>query len=224
MLGPLADATYERGFVRLQPGDLLVLYTDGMIEASAGPRLDRGRRHRLRHRPPRRPRPDPRRPPGARDRRRRSTPTSRPSARDAPPAGRPHGGRRVLPAVAAAAWRAAGRRARYDLDHESPRWNALVVRADLGLWRRLVEQRVAGARRPALRFGEQLASAQHRIPADAGDGGEGGGGDAAARGGEGDRAEDPAEAFEQFERDRAEVNRMAEGQPAVVDEPPPPPE
>ena len=32
VLGPLAEATYERGFVRLAPGDLLVLYTDGMIE------------------------------------------------------------------------------------------------------------------------------------------------------------------------------------------------
>ncbi len=36
VLGPLADATYERGFVRLQPGDTIVLYTDGMIEASPG--------------------------------------------------------------------------------------------------------------------------------------------------------------------------------------------
>lgn len=33
VLGPVADATYERGFVRMQPGDLLVFYTDGMIEA-----------------------------------------------------------------------------------------------------------------------------------------------------------------------------------------------
>jgi serine phosphatase RsbU (regulator of sigma subunit) len=33
VLGPVADATYERGFVRMQPGDLMVLYTDGMIEA-----------------------------------------------------------------------------------------------------------------------------------------------------------------------------------------------
>jgi sigma-B regulation protein RsbU (phosphoserine phosphatase) len=36
VLGPLGDATYERGFVRLEPGDMVVLYTDGMIEASAG--------------------------------------------------------------------------------------------------------------------------------------------------------------------------------------------
>ena len=35
--------------------------------------------------------------------------------------------------------------------------------------------------------------------------------------------QDPAQAFEQFERDRAEVNRMAEGQPPA-EEPPPPPE
>ena len=33
VLGPLADAVYERGFVLVQPGDLLVLYTDGIIEA-----------------------------------------------------------------------------------------------------------------------------------------------------------------------------------------------
>ncbi len=34
VLGPVADATYERGFVRLNPGDTVVLYTDGMIEAT----------------------------------------------------------------------------------------------------------------------------------------------------------------------------------------------
>ena len=33
VLGPLPDATFERGFVRLNPGDLVLLYTDGMIEA-----------------------------------------------------------------------------------------------------------------------------------------------------------------------------------------------
>lgn len=33
VLGPLAEATYDRGFVRLEPGDLLVLYTDGITEA-----------------------------------------------------------------------------------------------------------------------------------------------------------------------------------------------
>lgn len=34
VLGPVSDATYERGFVRLSPGDVMVLYTDGMIEAT----------------------------------------------------------------------------------------------------------------------------------------------------------------------------------------------
>jgi len=34
VLGPVADATYERGFVRMRPGDTLVLYTDGVIEAT----------------------------------------------------------------------------------------------------------------------------------------------------------------------------------------------
>jgi sigma-B regulation protein RsbU (phosphoserine phosphatase) len=34
VLGPVMDATYERGFVRMQPGDTVVLYTDGMIEAT----------------------------------------------------------------------------------------------------------------------------------------------------------------------------------------------
>lgn len=32
VLGPIAGATYERGFVTLRPGDLLVLYTDGVTE------------------------------------------------------------------------------------------------------------------------------------------------------------------------------------------------
>jgi sigma-B regulation protein RsbU (phosphoserine phosphatase) len=32
VLGPVADATYERGFVIMRPGDLLVLYTDGVTE------------------------------------------------------------------------------------------------------------------------------------------------------------------------------------------------
>jgi len=36
VLGPIADSTYERGFVRLAPGDVMVLYTDGLLEASAG--------------------------------------------------------------------------------------------------------------------------------------------------------------------------------------------
>ncbi len=34
VLGPVLDATYERGFVRMNPGDTVVLYTDGMIEAT----------------------------------------------------------------------------------------------------------------------------------------------------------------------------------------------
>jgi sigma-B regulation protein RsbU (phosphoserine phosphatase) len=33
VLGPLSDATYERGFVKMRPGDLLVLFTDGIVEA-----------------------------------------------------------------------------------------------------------------------------------------------------------------------------------------------
>lgn len=32
VLGPISDATYERGFVTMRPGDLLVLYTDGVTE------------------------------------------------------------------------------------------------------------------------------------------------------------------------------------------------
>ncbi|MGZ5474660.1 MAG: PP2C family protein-serine/threonine phosphatase [Thermoanaerobaculia bacterium] len=34
VLGPTPDATYTRGFARLDPGDLLCMYTDGIIEAS----------------------------------------------------------------------------------------------------------------------------------------------------------------------------------------------
>jgi sigma-B regulation protein RsbU (phosphoserine phosphatase) len=34
VLGPVLDASYERGFVRMKPGDTVVLYTDGMIEAT----------------------------------------------------------------------------------------------------------------------------------------------------------------------------------------------
>jgi sigma-B regulation protein RsbU (phosphoserine phosphatase) len=33
VLGPTANATYSRGYRRLEPGDALLLYTDGMIEA-----------------------------------------------------------------------------------------------------------------------------------------------------------------------------------------------
>ncbi|QQR75682.1 MAG: PP2C family protein-serine/threonine phosphatase [Holophagales bacterium] len=36
VLGPLPQASYERGFVHVRAGDLLVLYTDGVIEASRG--------------------------------------------------------------------------------------------------------------------------------------------------------------------------------------------
>ncbi len=35
VLGPISSATYERGFVRMQPGDMVVLYTDGIIETEA---------------------------------------------------------------------------------------------------------------------------------------------------------------------------------------------
>jgi hypothetical protein len=34
VLGPLAKASYERGFVIMHPGDLLVFYTDGIYEAT----------------------------------------------------------------------------------------------------------------------------------------------------------------------------------------------
>jgi sigma-B regulation protein RsbU (phosphoserine phosphatase) len=33
VLGPTPDATYKRGFAKLDPGDLLCLYTDGVVEA-----------------------------------------------------------------------------------------------------------------------------------------------------------------------------------------------
>jgi serine phosphatase RsbU (regulator of sigma subunit) len=33
VLGPTPDATYNRGFAKLDPGDLLCLYSDGMVEA-----------------------------------------------------------------------------------------------------------------------------------------------------------------------------------------------
>ncbi len=35
VLGPLSDATYDRSYVHLEPGDMLVLYTDGLSEALA---------------------------------------------------------------------------------------------------------------------------------------------------------------------------------------------
>ncbi len=55
VLGPVPDATYERGFVALSPGDLLVLYTDGIVEAVGAAEEEYGvdrivsvaRRHRL---------------------------------------------------------------------------------------------------------------------------------------------------------------------------------
>jgi sigma-B regulation protein RsbU (phosphoserine phosphatase) len=34
ILGPLARATYDRGVVKMRPGDLLLLYTDGLTEAA----------------------------------------------------------------------------------------------------------------------------------------------------------------------------------------------
>ncbi len=40
VLGPLPDATYDRGYVQMRPGDMLVLYTDGVTEtlsAAAAP-------------------------------------------------------------------------------------------------------------------------------------------------------------------------------------------
>ena len=36
VLGPLADVTYERGFATLNEGDLVVLFSDGIIEAPGG--------------------------------------------------------------------------------------------------------------------------------------------------------------------------------------------
>lgn len=37
ILGPLARATYDRGMVKMNPGDMLVLYTDGLTEAARAP-------------------------------------------------------------------------------------------------------------------------------------------------------------------------------------------
>ena len=42
VLGPLADATYDRGFARLEPGDVLVLYTDGVTEVLRDGDSERG--------------------------------------------------------------------------------------------------------------------------------------------------------------------------------------
>jgi sigma-B regulation protein RsbU (phosphoserine phosphatase) len=33
VLGPTPDATYTRGFMKLDPGDLLCMYSDGIVEA-----------------------------------------------------------------------------------------------------------------------------------------------------------------------------------------------
>ena len=44
VLGPLPDATYERGFVTMKPGDMLVFYTDGICETQG--RDESGRRSR----------------------------------------------------------------------------------------------------------------------------------------------------------------------------------
>jgi len=41
VLGPIHDATYTEGQVRLEPGDTLVMYTDGLVEAS-GRHLETG--------------------------------------------------------------------------------------------------------------------------------------------------------------------------------------
>jgi serine phosphatase RsbU (regulator of sigma subunit) len=38
VLGPLQEASYERGFVIMKPGDMLVLYTDGIVEARGRPK------------------------------------------------------------------------------------------------------------------------------------------------------------------------------------------
>lgn len=38
VLGPLAEASYERGFVIMKPGDMLVFYTDGIVETRGSQR------------------------------------------------------------------------------------------------------------------------------------------------------------------------------------------
>ncbi|NJL27537.1 MAG: PP2C family protein-serine/threonine phosphatase [Thermoanaerobaculia bacterium] len=47
VLGPLPNATYDRGFVHLEPGDLLVLYTDGIVEAPSGAEATLGEEYGL---------------------------------------------------------------------------------------------------------------------------------------------------------------------------------
>ena len=34
VLGPLPEASYERGFVRMKPGDMIVAFSDGVVEAT----------------------------------------------------------------------------------------------------------------------------------------------------------------------------------------------
>jgi sigma-B regulation protein RsbU (phosphoserine phosphatase) len=33
VLGPTSDASYRRGFFRMEPGDAVIMYTDGITEA-----------------------------------------------------------------------------------------------------------------------------------------------------------------------------------------------
>jgi len=49
VLGPIPDAVYERGFTRLRPGDMLVLYSDGIAETEghAGKELEEFGERRL---------------------------------------------------------------------------------------------------------------------------------------------------------------------------------
>lgn len=43
VLGPLSEASYERGFVKLEPGDRLVLFTDGIVEMRDASGVEYGR-------------------------------------------------------------------------------------------------------------------------------------------------------------------------------------
>lgn len=47
VLGPLAKASYERGMVRLEPGEMLVFFTDGINESLAGGDSIRGEEYGL---------------------------------------------------------------------------------------------------------------------------------------------------------------------------------
>jgi sigma-B regulation protein RsbU (phosphoserine phosphatase) len=42
VLGPSSSATYLRGFIRLEPGDFIIMYTDGISEAKSGTGEDYG--------------------------------------------------------------------------------------------------------------------------------------------------------------------------------------